>query len=396
MGAWNVLQWGLFVTETDRFFADDEGLQPYAADEIPVEHEVQTAPYDSPVRALVQDIIDKRLIVRPKYQRQSVWNVILKSRLIESIILNIPIPVLFFKADVDGTHVVVDGQQRLRAIEEFYSGQYRLKGLQALPGLNNKRWVDLDMRLARRIENRTLRCMVISSKADPNIEFELFERINTGSVPLNDQEIRNCIFRGPFNDALNDCVTSDVWLDFIGKKEPDVRLRHHELALRFLAFRDDFASYRPPLKKALNDHMRRNRHLDGVGAEDMVNSFVSAVANVTSIFGRQSFKRVRLAVNNNGMQMERWDSAINRAVFDTQMICLSGLGTGELLARRQAIIDGFRELCLDDQTFQDSVSRATADRSRFLYRLERFADLLQRSGFQSQRLDEIGQLRRVG
>src|SRR2546427_192409 len=104
-------------------FEDDPGQQSYSVGEVPLDREVVTTPYDAPVRTLLDEIRDRTLIVNPPFQRQSVWDRGRQSRLVESLLLNIPIPVLYFAEDEDGTRVVVDGQQRLRAIEEFYSGR---------------------------------------------------------------------------------------------------------------------------------------------------------------------------------------------------------------------------------------------------------------------------------
>ncbi len=146
----------------------------------------------------------KSLIVNPEFQRQNVWSPKQKSRRIESLLLNIPVPVSFLAEERDGTHVVVDGQQRLRAVEEFASGQYRLRDLGILPQLNGLRWADLTTQQTRHIYTRTIRCIVISDESNPNIRFEVFERLNTGGTPLNDQEIRNCIHRGPLNANINE------------------------------------------------------------------------------------------------------------------------------------------------------------------------------------------------
>src|SRR5688572_16088289 len=98
---------------------EEEGVQPYQKDSIPPDRELVTTPYDPPVKSIVQEINSKELIVNPSFQRKSVWDNTRKSRLIESLLLNIPIPVCFFAEDKDGKKVVVDGQQRLRAIEEY-------------------------------------------------------------------------------------------------------------------------------------------------------------------------------------------------------------------------------------------------------------------------------------
>lgn len=215
-----------FKRDDDEPFEDEQGNQPYDTEEFLLDRGVITTPYDAPVRTLIDEIAEKQLIVNPPFQRQSVWKKDRQSKLIESLLLNIPIPVLYFAEDDDGTRVVVDGQQRLRAIEEFRSGQYSLRKLEMLSQLNGKRWTDLTPKQVRTILTRTLRCVVISSVSPPTLRFEMFERLNTGGVPLNDQELRNCVFRGSLNEFLNELAYYQPWLDLIGRKEPDNRMRH--------------------------------------------------------------------------------------------------------------------------------------------------------------------------
>src|SRR5437870_12823906 len=209
-------------------FDDDPGEQSYQPGDVQLDRGVVTTPYDAPVRTLLDEIRDKSLIVNPPFQRQSVWKEDRQAKLIESLLLNIPIPVLYFAEDDDGSRVVVDGQQRLREVEEFHSGRYGLEKLEVLAALNGKRWADLSPKQGRTILSRTLRCVVISATSPPTLRFEMFERLNTGGIPLNDQELRNCVYRGALNDLLNNIVHGEAWLGFIGRTEPDARMRHHE------------------------------------------------------------------------------------------------------------------------------------------------------------------------
>jgi hypothetical protein len=360
-------------------FDDEPGDQPYAPDDIPPEREVVTLPLDSPVKSLLDDIQSKSLIVNPPFQRRDVWDRVRKSRLIESLLLNIPIPVLFLAEDNDGSRVVVDGQQRLRAIEQFTSGQFPLSGLQVLPGLNKKRWVDLSPRQARIILNRTLRCIVISASSDPNLRFEVFERLNTYGVSLNDQELRNSIYRGRFNDFLNDLATDENWLRLLQRKEPDNRLQHHEMILRYLSMLEASREYRPPLKGWLNEFMREKRDLSDADLARYRESFERSCRAVATVFqtdGSQPFRRVR-ASTSEGYE---WDKTLNRPAFELQMLGLMDEDLGELEKARVRVVDAFAALCLEDDEFADALSRATADRSRSRTRFEKWGTALDRIG----------------
>src|SRR5712664_2299935 len=136
------------------FSAEEETAERESNLPIFDDREVYTTPSDPDVKTLLGRIEDRSLVLRPKFQRASVWDDKRKSRLIESLLLNLPIPPCFLAEDEDGTRVVVDGQQRLIAIDDFYHGRYALTGLEVLSDLNDKKWADLPARHDRKILQR--------------------------------------------------------------------------------------------------------------------------------------------------------------------------------------------------------------------------------------------------
>lgn len=366
-------------------FADDPGDQQYQSQDVLLDRGVITTPYDAPVRTLLDEIREKMLVVNPPFQRKSVWKKDRQSKLIESLLLNIPVPVLYFAEDEDGTRVVVDGQQRLRAIEEFHSGLFKLQKLEMLSDLNGQRWTDLTPKQTRTILSRTLRCVVVSANSPPTLRFEMFERLNTGVTPLNDQELRNCIYRGRLNDFLDDLATSQQWLQFIGRSEPDQRMRHHELILRFFALNATLSDYRPPLKKILNDYMKENRAMEDADKVSFRNEFEGALSNVQRVFGDKSFRRVTRTEDD----LLRWDTNLNRAVYDIQMLAFARLPSEEIVERADAILERFRALCVENFEFADAISRATADRTRFYARLRIWGEALVQEGITPLYLERL-------
>lgn len=366
------------IDQPDEAFDDEPGEQPYSPEDIPPEREVVTTPLDPPVKSLLDDIRSKALIVNPEFQRRDVWDRTRKSRLIESLLLNIPIPVLFLAEDKDGTRVVVDGQQRLRAVEQFEAGQFPLGGLQVLPALNKKRWVDLSPRQARIILNRALRCIVISASSDPNLRFEVFERLNTSGVSLNDQELRNSIYRGSFNRFLNELANDANWLQLLKRKEPDNRLQHHEMILRFLSMNEGAPTYRPPLKAWLSDFMASHRNDTSEDLRPMGETFRRAYQAVSIVFDRKGAMPFRRARSKTKAGIA-WDNALNRPVFELQMLGLVEESPDVLAARADDIVGAFADLATDDD-FADALSRATADRSRTRLRFLRWGEALDSLG----------------
>lgn len=322
------------------------------------EREVLTTPYDPSLETLAQQIDDQELIVKPGFQRGDIWTRTKKSRLIESLLLNIPIPPVFFAEDVDRSRVVVDGQQRLRSVHQFLRGQLRLRDLEVLKGLNGIAWDDLPSRVQRLIKNRSIRAIVISYRADEEVRYEVFQRLNTGGVTLTSQELRNSLYRGDLNDLLHDLANSDHVLAALRRKRPHKRLRDNELILRYLVLRHHLADYRPPLNRLLDDFMRDRRVLMPHEKEELRSSFLSTVEVARAAFGPDAF---RIPGVGSG--------AVNRTVFELQMLSVEGMPLEAVEQRATEIRDHFRQLFASNSAFKDALTKSTADRSKFYRRL---------------------------
>jgi len=186
---------------------------------IGVSHEIYAHPLNPDVSTFYQQWKDGDLIVNPEFQRKFVWDIKKASQLIESILLRIPIPSIYVSESETERFEVIDGQQRLSSIFYFLDGKFpqidiktkekkiidfKLTGLTSLKDLNHETYSGLEKIDQKKIRNYPLNIVVIEKKSKPDIKFEMFGRINRGSMPLNDQEIRNCVYRGKFNKALNE------------------------------------------------------------------------------------------------------------------------------------------------------------------------------------------------
>ena len=139
---------------------------------------------------------------QPPYQRYEVWTPQKRSKLIESVLMGLPLPRFYFAENEDETQEVVDGQQRLQALFRYMDNEYALTGLKTLVELNKKKSADLDKKLKNRIKNFSLPTVVIQKESDRELRYDLFERLNTGATGLNEQELRNAVFRGEYNDFI--------------------------------------------------------------------------------------------------------------------------------------------------------------------------------------------------
>ena len=184
---------------------------------------------------------------------------------------------------------------------------------------------------------------------------------------------------------MEELATSREFLLFLGIKEPDRRLGHHELILRFFALRHKLNDYRPPLKKLLSDFMNEHRKMDLSQIELFRTDFTKAWKNVNMVFSGIAFRRARIGKDQKAIL----DNAINRAVYDIQMFSLKDFEEEVLKAKRGEIMKAFISLCLTNKDFLDSVSYATANRQKFYTRLFLWAKELEKLELYVKYLDQI-------
>lgn len=213
--------------------SDNESKIPY---EIPQEvRKITTQAYDKSVSDIVRMIDDKDIKLDPDYQRNYVWDNKKASMLIESIILNVPIPVIYVSQEKDDSWSVIDGLQRLNSLKRFFDGKFKLSGLEILSELNKQDINTLNPKALRMLKNGLLRVIMITHDSNEEIKYDVFMRLNTGSVHLTEQELRNCLYRGSFNKLLKELTQNKTWQTLIGLNGPHKRMADRELALRFLA-----------------------------------------------------------------------------------------------------------------------------------------------------------------
>jgi hypothetical protein len=218
---------------------------------------VSSQPHDWTISTLRDKYERGQIDLQPHYQRQYVWELRpeLPSRLIESILLQIPIPPLYFVRLSTGKIEVVDGQQRLTTLIRFVKNEFRLQKLQKLSSLNGMLFRELPDIDQEKIMDATIRSIVIDAGANHEIRYEIFERLNRGAIALNEQEIRNCAYRGNFCDLLGVLERESVWRRVRGTPEADPRFVEREMILRFFAFANRIDHYGGNLRQFLNDYM---------------------------------------------------------------------------------------------------------------------------------------------
>ena len=223
--------------------------------------------YDISVKELISMVTEGIVDIAPEYQRQFRWSVDKQSALLESIFLGIPVPSLFMATNRDGTWELIDGVQRLSSMIHFagseivrekigINDELKLIKLEKLTSLNGKRFSDLPSTVKLDFLLKPIKITTLSDKSDLEVRFDLFERLNTGGVALTDQEIRSCVYRGKFNDFIQELAKDENYNEVVRltKTQEDDGTRQ-EFVLRFFAFLNNYQNFDHSVVEFLNNYM---------------------------------------------------------------------------------------------------------------------------------------------
>lgn len=245
----------------------------------------------------IRKVNDEKIVMNPDFQRNEVWTTEQKSQLIESTMLEIPIPAFYMKKDAQGRLIVVDGLQRTLALRGFLNDEFPLSGLKALNKLNGltcseMRADEIFSNLITRVEDRQLLFYVISKNTPMSIVYDIFNRINTGGTKLERQEIRNCIFIGHSTRLLKELSREEAFKKAIDKGISDKRMKDREAALRCIAFTilDYKKNYTRSMDDFLEQAMRKINKLSMVEVEDIKKRFLKIMEQTLRIFGLSNFR----------------------------------------------------------------------------------------------------------
>ena len=295
---------------------------------------IRSEPQNPSIETLYKNYQDGELKLHPPYQRNFVWDKKKASNLIESILLDIPIPIIFTSEDIDFEEVI-DGQQRLKSIFSFMEGKFptsedeqpkvfRLSKLKILEHLSGKTYQELDKPLQRKIRKKPLSIIKIISDAvdtdEENIKFEMFERLNTNITKLNAQELRNCMYRGKYNDKLMELAKSLNFQYILNKPTYKKRLLDAELVLLFFAFFHlNYLHYKGNTKQLLNEDMLKNRYIDERELNKLENQFKKSVSLIKTIFDKNAF---RIYTVDDKTKMGGFETRkLNVGLFQILMYC---------------------------------------------------------------------------
>lgn len=330
---------------------------PYDPDLIRVDARVYS------VRQILDMIKDQELDLAPDFQRELVWDDRRKARLIESILLRIPLPAFYFDADKQGRLSVIDGIQRLSAVRDFVDGKYALQSLEYLRHLENKKFAELEPVWTRRVQGTQIIANVIDPQTPAPVKFDIFRRINTGGQALNTQELRHCIAKTRSRQLLRAWAQKPSFLEATQHTLKDhKRMKDREAVLRFIAFRlawpDITKIYGPTtlLDDFLTAAMKRVDDEKAIPTDRLAvleQDFERGMENALLLFGSHAFRKWPLGEDRT--------APLNMALLESWAVTLADYPREQLAPHVEPIVAKVRLAMRDDRDYFIAVTRSTSN-----------------------------------
>ncbi|WP_312900378.1 DUF262 domain-containing protein [Chryseobacterium taichungense] len=339
---------------------------------------------------LISDMIDDSDIdLSPDFQRNFVWNSAQKSRLIESVLLRIPLPMFYFSEDDEGRITIVDGLQRLTTIKEFMDNKFSLRNLEYLEDScggkyykNEESKIGLDPKYFRWFNQTQFSVNVIDPSSPPKVKYDIFRRINTGGKPLNNQEIRNCLATNSLRDILKEMVNLPEFKSATDKSIKPTRMDDQEIALRFILFHrfmendntiEEYNGYMDTSLDDLTEELSK-RNFDELS--NYISLFSNSMQNSEYLFGRKyAFRKVRPfdLVPTANKQL------INKALFVSWSVLLSRYDHNQIrnLNPEKALLEPLAQNIFEDRDFLNFLSYGTNGRSNLLYVFDKVQEIIE-------------------
>ncbi|MBU8805112.1 DUF262 domain-containing protein [Bacillus subtilis] len=257
----------------------------------------------------------KQLILDPDFQREVVWKKDQQSELIESVLMGIPLPIFYLNETKDGELVVIDGRQRLTTFFSFLQNEFKLKNLKVLKSLNGLFFHELEDKMKANLEDFQIIAQVIKPPTPDRIKFDIFDRVNRGGTPLNNQEMRNALYQGKSTILLRNLVQLDIFKTVTSNSINSTRMKDRYLVLRFISFylwkkgllidpNGSIIEYKNDIDEFLGKSMEYLNKCDDDKIEYLTNIFKNSMENNYIVFGKDSsFRRLSNSDKKNPINM---------------------------------------------------------------------------------------------
>lgn len=370
-------QSGTDINATDQ----TESIQPFDPEDIKV-HAKQFS-----LRLISDMIDDKDIDLSPDFQRNLVWNNFQKSRLIESILLRIPLPMFYFSEDEEGRITIVDGLQRISTIKDFMDNKFRLRNLEYLHESCEGRYFKdegtkkgLDAKYLRWFNQTQFSVNVIDPSSPSKVKYDIFRRINTGGKPLNNQEIRNCLAGIGLRDTLRKMTELEEFKSATDYSIRSTRMEDQEVALRFILFlryfnQGNLEEYNGAMDNALDNLTEDLYKSSTYELESYVQFFKTAMINAKFLLGqRYAFRKIR----STDLEPNAYKQLINKALFVSISVLLSQYTPESIRATNEEfrLLKPLARAIENDNTFLNFLSYGTNGRNNVLYAFHKVQQII--------------------
>jgi len=310
----------------------------------------------------------------PDFQRRERWTTEKQSGLIESFLLNVPVPPIYLAEDEYGQYSVVDGKQRLTAIRAFMTGNLVLRALEKFTELENRSFATLPEPLQNALNIRPyVRVVTLLKQSDPTLKFEVFTRLNRGGEPMLPQELRKVAYRGSLSDLvfeLSEAPFLREQLKITSDESPAFKnMDDAEYVLRYFALRSHWQTFSGSLRGELDGYMVKNQHANPARIKTLRGDFLRPLSACQKIWGTHAFKR------HTGTD---WRSQFLAGMYDAEMLAVSELADSELgktFTKSTSAVERTATL-FEDSDFEKSVRQGTNTPSFVRNRVKAVIELL--------------------
>lgn len=320
----------------------------------------------------ISDMVDDGAIdVSPRYQRRERWGLEKNSGLIESFLLNIPVPPIYLAEDEYGVYSVIDGKQRVTAINKFLRGEFELASLDKFVELEGCGFKDLPNSLSNALKIRPyIRVVTLLRQSDPDLKHEVFLRLNKAGVVLNSQEIRNVAFRGELNNMLFD-MSEKAYLSHQLKATRQSKVYREmidvQYVLRFFTVREYWQKFHGNMDVAMDSYMQKSHKTSKRQVNNLKSIFMDSLNFCETVWGSEGFKK------------PGGNSRVLQGYYDVQMVCsslLSDVERANAINKPDEVRNALISLLDHDDEFQESISQFTSNPRSVEYRIRTFTDAL--------------------
>lgn len=344
---------------------------------------------DWTIDTIYQQIDNGNIDLNPAFQRRNAWTDDKRSKLIESIMIGYPIPEIVLAEDMKHkrTFIVIDGKQRLLTLAGFmnhekykYWDTPKLKGLKLLNQLNGKTFEDFcqEKNLKTEFGNSSLRCSVITNyrteDGNDSVLYDLFYRLNSGSVKLSTQELRQALYRGHFSNWLIEVTSSKTQIHHaLSLSDADKRMRDAEMVLRLLAFCFRANKYKGNLKSFLDESMQDFNQQWEKQEEKIKSKYEDILAAIDKLkIAFEDYKCI-----GRKYQRGKFESRSNKVLLEVEIFYFMQISAEEVESKHSEFIEAFKQMCTDDNDFRNSIESSTKNIYNYKVRYSKFGSLMQ-------------------